>query len=247
MIRALHPRVVKASNAGPFTLDGTRSYLVGRELVAVIDPGPDAEEHVRALSRALEGAKEVRILLTHRHPDHSGGADRLARVLSARVPASTASPTSLADGDELTTDEGTLVVVETPGHTRDHLAFHWLEARALFVGDLLLGKGNTTWVGEYPGCVAEYLASLRKIGSLVPEILYPSHGAPLTSPAKTLSTFESHRLRRIDQVRRAMARHPQVGLDQLVELVYGDSVPPRMAKAAMASVEMILHHLRDER
>ena len=40
----------------------------------VIDPGPNEEEHVRALSHALAGATDVRILLTHGHGDHAGGA-----------------------------------------------------------------------------------------------------------------------------------------------------------------------------
>ena len=243
MVRGLEPRVVKAPNRGPFTLDGTRTFLVGHEHVAVIDPGPDAEDHVRALSRVLESTGEIRILLTHGHPDHSGAARRLARELSPRVAVSTPFPSPPSEGDVFTTDQGTLRVVETPGHTRDHLSFHWVEAQALFVGDLVLGRGNTTWVGEYPGCVGDYLASLRKVRSLAPRVLYPSHGPPLASPMEALSAFESHRLQRIDQVRIARARHPQLGLDELVGLVYGRAVPPRMAKAARSSVEMILHHL----
>jgi glyoxylase-like metal-dependent hydrolase (beta-lactamase superfamily II) len=252
MVPGLEPRVVKASNGGPFTLDGTRTFLVGRERVAVIDPGPDEEEHVRALSRALEGARRVRVVLTHGHDDHSGAAASLARMLDVEVLASPllrpslATNSSLEEGDVVSTDQGILAVVKTPGHTRDHLAFHWREAGALFVGDLILGRGTTTWVGEYPGCVEEYLDSLRKVRRLGPRVLYPSHGPPLTSPAEAVAVFESHRLRRIEQVRRARARHPDADLGEMVTLVYGDSVPPRMAKAARASVEMILHHLRQE-
>jgi glyoxylase-like metal-dependent hydrolase (beta-lactamase superfamily II) len=259
MVRGLEPRVVKARNSGFFTLDGTRTYLVGRQRVAVIDPGPNVDDHVQALFRALEGVGEIRILLTHRHPDHAGAAAPLWRLLRERgtappallVLGGAASPSGgeggdvlpLGEGDAIPTDQGTLVAVETPGHTRDHLAFHWVEARAVFVGDLVLGRGDTTWVGEYPGCVEEYLASLRKVGKLDPRVMYPSHGPPLTSSSRALEAFERHRLQRIEEVRGARARNPGAGLRELVEVVYGDSVPPGMAKAARASVEMILHHL----
>jgi glyoxylase-like metal-dependent hydrolase (beta-lactamase superfamily II) len=264
MAREFEPRVVKAANRGPFTLDGTRTFLVGRERVAVIDPGPDAEVHVRALSRALEGAAEIRILLTHGHPDHSGAAAPLSRLVDATILASPLLRSSraeegpapplgegmtvlpLGEGDVVSTDQGALVVVDTPGHSRDHLAFHWKDCGAVFVGDLLLGKGTTTWVGEYPGCVREYLASLRKLRGLAPRVLYPSHGPPLASPGEALSVFESHRLQRIEQVRRARLSHPQAGPGELVRIVYGDSVPARMAKAARSSVEVMLHHLREE-
>ena len=77
-VPSLEPRILKAGNRGPFTLDGSRSYLIGRQIAVVIDPGPDVEEHVRALVVVLEEAREVRILLTHHHGDHAGGAAKLA-------------------------------------------------------------------------------------------------------------------------------------------------------------------------
>jgi len=261
MVRGLEPGMVRAGNHGPFTLDGTRTYLVGRRQVAVIDPGPDEGEHVRALSRALEGAREIRILLTHRHPDHAGAAGPLSRLLQGGSPApptllvlgggaslhhgDVEGVSRLGEGDAIPTDQGTLVTVETPGHTRDHLAFHWVDARAVFVGDLALGRGDTTWVGEYPGCVEDYLASLRKVGELAPRVLYPSHGPPLTRPSHALERFEGHRLRRVEEVRRARSLYPGAGSLELAKLVYGDSVPAGMMKAAQLSVEVILHHLQE--
>src|SRR5437763_2118150 len=60
---------IRAENAGPFTLTGTNSWLVGRWLV---DPGPALESHVEALASELErrgGADGI--ALTHDHPDHA--------------------------------------------------------------------------------------------------------------------------------------------------------------------------------
>ena len=46
--------ILNAGNQGPFTLDGTRTYIVGRDEVAVIDPGPiGTGEHLRALAQAV--------------------------------------------------------------------------------------------------------------------------------------------------------------------------------------------------
>ena len=140
---ALEPRVLNAGNRGPFTLDGTRSYLIGHEQVVVIDPGPDVEDHVRALSLALKDVPQVRILLTHGHGDHSGGAAALAQRLGSPVHGPASTPFSpLIEGTPIPTDAGHLIPIATPGHTRDHLAFFWPAAGALFVGDLLLGRGK---------------------------------------------------------------------------------------------------------
>ena len=52
-------RSVRADNPGPFTLDGTRTWILGTRRVAVIDPGPDVDDHVRAVVRAVGPADEV--------------------------------------------------------------------------------------------------------------------------------------------------------------------------------------------
>ena len=38
--------MLRAPNRSPMTLDGTRTYLVGRRRVAVVDPGPDLVDHL---------------------------------------------------------------------------------------------------------------------------------------------------------------------------------------------------------
>ncbi|MGH7340235.1 MAG: MBL fold metallo-hydrolase, partial [Candidatus Rokuibacteriota bacterium] len=175
------PRFLNAGNAGPFTLDGTRTYIVGRRTVAVIDAGPDLEPHVRALEAAVDEAESVAIVVTHGHPDHAPGARALAAALATDLwgPAGVDGVTRpLSDGDCVPTDEGELIAVDTPGHSRHHLGLHWPARRALFAGDLVLGKGDTVWVGEYPGCVADYLQSLERVRRLGVDVIYPAHGPP---------------------------------------------------------------------
>ncbi len=70
---------VLAANPNPFTFKGTGTYIVddGAGTCAVIDPGPDLDSHVDALSRALGQRKLGAILVTHTHSDHSPATSRL--------------------------------------------------------------------------------------------------------------------------------------------------------------------------
>ncbi len=239
------PRVVQAENPGPFTLDGTCTYLVGEHEVAVVDPGPELESHHRALLDALQGARRVHVLVTHHHPDHSGGARALARELG--VPFTGPGPEAdlqLAEGDRWQTDAGELVALETPGHSRDHVAFEWREARSIFVGDLILGSGETTWVGEYAGCVADYLASLERLRARRPTVLFPGHGPPIEDAEARITLFREHRLARIRKVESLLAEDFEAEAEDLLPAVYGDEVPAGLTAAAVESIAAILHYLR---
>lgn len=237
------PRIICAGNRGPFTLGGTQTYLVGRERVAVIDPGPDEEAHIRAVCHAVGDATEVTLLLSHRHSDHAGAAPALGEIMQAPILGSGPGATRpLADGEIIVTDEGDLVTIPTPGHSVGHVAFHWPEPKALFAGDLVLGEGSTTWVGEYPEAVGDYLEALDRIGELALQVIYPAHGRPLRDPTRTISEYRQHRLDRIREVAAARDAHPDATAAQLTELVYG-SRREKLQEAARRSVEVILAHL----
>lgn len=246
-------RVVHAANPGPFTLDGTRSHLVGRRRPALIDPGPHDPGHLDALVRAVGDAASVTVLLTHGHADHAGGtAALLARLAEVGIPVDVAGAGSdearpLADGQAVETDAGVLVAVPTPGHTRDHLAFHWPAERTLFAGDVVLGEGDTTWVAGYPGCVADYLDSLARLRALDLDVILSAHGPPLTDPDAALERFAAHRRARVEQVRAARAAHPGASARELVRVVYGDAVPEGLEAAAEESVRASLDHLHGGR
>jgi len=248
-------RTVVAPNPSPMTLDGTRTFIVGCERPAVIDPGPSAGGHLDAILAALEGRPPIAILLTHAHGDHSELAEALALrtgapVLAASAPEERGDDSDvsqwLTDGDVVETDAGALHAVATPGHAPDHVSFHWPEQRAVFVGDLFMGVGDTTLVAPPEGDLAAYLRSLDRVASLSPSVLYPAHGPPLADPAEAVARYRRHRETRIEQVVHALRRAGPSRPRELLDAVYGAELHPSLRLAAEGSLHAILGYLSAE-
>lgn len=235
-------RTVLAPNASALTLDGTRTYLVGRERVAVIDPGPDTREHLDAVAGEIGDGVVVSVLLTHTHPDHSAGAVEFARRVEARLRSAAAG--TLRDGDRTETDAGELIALATPGHTPDHVVFHLPTAAAVFVGDLMLGGMETALVAAPEGDLGAYLASLERVRGLGARVLYPAHGPPFTDPESAIDTYIRHRHEREEEVVAAL-RAGVASVDEVVAAVYGAGLPAGLARAAVGSVWAYLRHLEE--
>jgi hydroxyacylglutathione hydrolase len=253
-------RALLAGNASPMTLDGTRTFIVGHRRPVVIDPGPDDPAHLAAILAALRGATPAAILLTHAHADHAGAAPALARATGAPVRLARGlhnggrtlpdGTVRIADGERVECDAGSIRAVATPGHTPDHLAYWWtgaaaLRRGALFVGDLLMGVGDTTLVAPPEGDLGAYLRSLDRVAELAPEILLPAHGPPLHDPLAAVARYRAHRRDRIEQVRGALEQRPAASADELLEPVYGAGLHPALREAAAGSIRAVMRYLAD--
>lgn len=236
-------RRVLAPNPGPFTLEGTNTWVVGAAPSVVIDPGPDDPGHIL---RVLDEAEPIgAILLTHRHPDHAPGAARLADASAVQVHAYAPERDELriADGDLLEIGETRIRAVHTPGHTSDHLCFVLEPERVLFSGDTVLGQG-TSVVDPPDGDMGAYVRSLHKLRQLEPSAVYPGHGPPILTPIGRLDYYIRHREQREEQVLAALTEGKRTPAE-MVPGIYGGEVDDAMYPAAARSV--LAHLLKLER
>jgi hydroxyacylglutathione hydrolase len=140
----------------------------GGTACAVVDPG-DANPVLNQLRR--RGRELKAILLTHHHADHIGGVERLVAETGATVygphdPRINSVDHRVAEGDTVAIEALGLHfdVIEVPGHTSSHIAFHG--HGRLFCGDTLFSVGCGRLFEGTPG---QMQASLDKIRALPPE------------------------------------------------------------------------------
>lgn len=234
---------VLAPNASPMTLDGTNTWILpAQDEALVVDPGPDDPGHQRAIDAqlALLGVRATGIVLTHSHPDHAAGAGTCARAWDVPVHA---FPDGLTEGSVLVPcGDLDVEVVATPGHTADSVCLRLPRGRLLLTGDTVLGRG-TSVVAWPDGDLGEYLDSLARLADCADQIdhLLPGHGPVLTQPSDVLTAYREHRLRRLGEVREALAAGARTPAE-VVAVVYAD-VPTAVWPAAEQSVRAQLAYL----
>jgi glyoxylase-like metal-dependent hydrolase (beta-lactamase superfamily II) len=205
-----HIRYFRAANPGYMTLDGTNQYLLGRDEITVIDVALSSSENIDGLlkqAEAMGGKRIERILLTHVHKDHSGGALALKERTGAKLgvfhsrAGYVAEDFTYTDGDKILYDAGELEVVHTPGHESGHCCFYEHRQQVLFTGDHILGQG-TTVIPPPDGDMSMYLRSLQRLLRLKIRLLLPGHGPEIRDPYEKIKEYIDHRLMREQEVLR---------------------------------------------
>ncbi|HEY1261813.1 MAG TPA: MBL fold metallo-hydrolase [Stellaceae bacterium] len=246
-------RRIVAKNPSPFTFRGTGTYVVGYGEVAVIDPGPDLDDHVEALLAGLSGERVTHILVTHTHRDHSPAA----KLLQAATGAATygfgphaggrrgdpgfeeggdwefTPDVRVADGDEIAGNGWHFEAVHTPGHTSNHLCFAWPEQGVLFSGDHVMGW-STSVVAPPDGDMGAYMASLDKLLGRSDRVYWPTHGPAITEPKPYVRAFIAHRREREADILGCLAAGIE-RIDRIVERLYA-GLQPGLRRAAARSV-----------
>lgn len=247
-------RRVLAPNPSPYTYTGTQTYLVGNAgQIAVIDPGPDDEDHLGALVAAIGDAEVAAIMCTHTHRDHSPAAKPLSQRTGAPIVGcaplvlkddgpradapfdKTYAPDRvMEDGESMTGPGWTLTAVATPGHTSNHLCFALEESGALFTGDHVMGW-STSVVVPPDGDMGDYMASLAKLYERQDRVYYSAHGAPIENPRQLVRGMIGHRRQRENQIQRLLGEMAQ-SIDDLVPQMY-KGLDERLIPAAGMSVK----------
>jgi glyoxylase-like metal-dependent hydrolase (beta-lactamase superfamily II) len=254
---ALSPLVrrIVAPNPGPFTGPGTNTYLVGIDEVAVIDPGPDDESHIDAIVGASMRERVRWVVLTHTHPDHVPGTERLVKATGAEVLAfgkrvdkdcSVVPDRAIGEGDVIEGTEFGLEVLHTPGHAPNHLCFLLEEERVLFTGDTVLEGMFSVISPPRGGDMTIYLDTLARLEKLRVSRLCPGHGDVIDEPRARIQEYVSHRRDRERQVLRVLKAGPARVAD-IVTTLYGDQeLHPKLVEAANKQVHAHLLKLKAE-
>lgn len=194
-------------------LSDNYAYLirdVDSGVVGVVDPGEAAP--IEAALGQRDWTPDW-ILLTHHHSDHIGGAERLREAYGAKIAGAAQDAkrlpkldAELEPGEDWGFGSQLVEILDAPGHTIGHIAFHFPRAKALFSGDALfaLGCGRL-----FEGSAAQLWGALKAFGQLPPETkVYCGHEYTLSN-ARFAATIETgnaalqDRLKEIEALRAA--------------------------------------------
>lgn len=246
--------IVLCNNPSPMTMEGTNSVIVraGSGPAVIIDPGPDDAHHLDRLA-AIDNVALV--LVTHRHPDHTGGIDGLVartqlpvRALDARW-CRNAQP--LVDGECIALPGLRLGIVATPGHTADSIAITIAAADApagtldsIMLADTILGRDSTV-LDSSDGSLADYLDSLATLARIGRGVVgLPSHGPDVADTGAAAVALTEHRIARLEQVRAARAElGAQASAAELTRHIYTEISDPLLLVAAEQSTRVALEYL----
>lgn len=245
----------------------TNCYIIGGEELVVIDPGSPYEEEQQILDDVLEsllgeGRRLREVIITHLHPDHTGGVNHLREKFKVPVAAHRLTAEAIAESipvdrfiedNELIELPGgnidpdltwRLRVLWSPGHARGHLSFYEERTGSLITGDCILGMG-TAVIAPPEGNMLEYLASLQRMKEL-PHLtaLFPAHGPAQSQVRQIIDYYLAHRQEREEKIVDALATQT-LSIPELVKLIYTD-VPLSRHPLAELSVQAHLEKLESE-
>jgi glyoxylase-like metal-dependent hydrolase (beta-lactamase superfamily II) len=200
----MQPLKVSVVPVTPFEQNCSIVACTATNRAAIVDPGGD----VARIREAIDKLKVTpeKILLTHGHIDHAGGAAELAEALSIPIEGPderdaflldnleaqaarfgiadvrNMRPTRwLVEGETVSIGDLTFDVLHVPGHTPGHLVFASKPMRFALVGDTLFqgSVGRTDFpYGNSEQLIAGIKEKLLTLGDDV--TILPGHGAAST-------------------------------------------------------------------
>lgn len=245
--------IILAPNPSLMTGPGTNTIVLGGgvEGATVIDPAVDDTAYLDAIVH--EGAERGgirRILITHGHPDHIGGAVALSKRLGMPIYAFSRQGMSgadeeVADGTTFPAGDDILRAIYTPGHRFDHLCYYLEGRHILFAGDMISGI-TTNVIAPPDGDMIDYMNSLTRLQEMDIAEIVPAHGPIIPGGQEKIAEYIDHRMQREQQVIQALEDLPRgVTIPQIVQFIYTD-VDPSLHSVAAWSVKAHLLKLERE-
>lgn len=219
----------------------------------LIDAGPRcASAELLKVLRQLPSVDQI--VVTHSHEDNIGGLDdihahfhhapiyasyralnriqeptrlrmQLYRRLVWGVPKAIKQVRALDDVDNtLRTSSYTFRVIETPGHSRDHISLFEPAQRWVFSGDAFIGGIERSWPNESD--LFGVIGSLQTLMSLRPERLFPSSGEVRRNPRPEIAEKIASLMRLSKEVSRLEAAGMSV--DEVVSCLFQGESPLRL-------------------
>lgn len=245
--------IILAPNPSLMTGPGTNTIVLGGgvEGATVIDPAVEDIAYLDAIVH--EGAERGdirRILITHGHPDHIGGAEALRKRLGASIYAFSRQGVpnvdeEVADGATFPAGDDILRAIYTPGHRFDHLCYFLERQRILFAGDMISGI-TTNVIAPPDGDMIDYMDSLIRLQEMDIAEIVPAHGPIIRGGQEKIAEYIAHRAQREQQILQALEDLPRgVAVPQIVQFIYTD-VDPSLHPVAEWSVKAHLLKLEKE-
>lgn len=224
--------------------------LVGDGPYVLFDTGyPECVPEMLSWVEARAGSQLEKLVLTHHHFDHSGGAKAVSERFGVPVyihpmemdfleevqPGLSALP--IREGEFVESGEMRFEAILTPGHTPGHLSFWWEEERILLGGDNIL-LPSTTAVVAPKGNLGDYLESLEIVKKLAPRLIFPGHGPVIEDPIARIEELLEHRKMRGAQYLEALGAGHDTP-DKIADLIYHD-LPERQKNLGARVISLYL-------
>ncbi|MCJ8499844.1 MBL fold metallo-hydrolase [Desulfatitalea alkaliphila] len=257
-MHSIHQATVSTLTLPPH--HSTNGYLIGGDGEAVlIDPIFQKGNPLDACLQANRIRSIQYAAVTHPHPDHHGGIDRLLAQHGGHLLChrGTAEPAvfhladgtrikALAGGEAIKAGPYTLQALHTPGHSPAHLSFYIAQEGILFSGDTILGCG-TAIISPPEGDMADYLTTLRNLAAMDIRTICPAHGPVITEGVQErIEWYIAHRLMREARVLEALREGLSTpsGItrriyDEADFRMHGHDLQPRAERTVLAHLEKL--------